>query len=118
VAGILLGGVLAVHGLGGGGPTGISAATKGDLQALGLTDFSGLMPPELFRWSRLTTVPGFVAVVIGGFLVGFGARYAGGCTSGHGITGLATFQGASLIAVIGFFLGGLVTTHMLLPLML
>ena len=57
-------------------------------------------------------------VVVGGFLVGFGARYAGGCTSGHAITGLATFQVASLIAVLGFFAGGLAATHLLLPLLL
>ncbi len=118
VVGLLLGGVLAVQFLGGGGPTGMSAATKADLQALGLTDFSGLVPPELFSWSSLATVPGFVAIVIGGFLVGFGARYAGGCTSGHAITGLATFQWPSLIAVIGFFIGGLVATYVGLPLLL
>lgn len=118
VVGILLGGVLAVQFLGGGGPTGIAAATKADLQALGLTDFSGLVPPTLFSWSSLTTVPGIVTLVIGGFLVGFGARYAGGCTSGHGITGLATLQAPSLIAVVGFFIGGLLTTHLLLPLLL
>lgn len=118
VVGLLLGGVLAVQFLGGGGPTGTSAATKADLQALGLTDFSGLVPPELFSWSSLATVPGFVAVVIGGFLVGFGARYAGGCTSGHAITGLATFQWPSLIAVVGFFIGGLAATYVGLPLLL
>lgn len=118
VLGILLGGVLSVQFLGGGGPTGISAATKTDLQGLGLADFSGLVPPELFRWSSLTTLPGLVAIVLGGFLVGFGARYAGGCTSGHGITGLATLQMPSMIAVVGFFLGGLLTTHVLLPLLL
>lgn len=118
VAGILLGGVLAVQVLGGGGPTGMSAATKADLQGLGLSDFSGLVPPELFGWSSLTTVPGIIVLVVGGFLVGFGARYAGGCTSGHGITGMATFQLPSLIAVIGFFVGGLFTTHVVLPLLL
>ena len=118
VAGILIGGVVAVQLLGGGGPTGISAATKADLQALGLTDFSGLVPPELFSWSSLTTGPGLVAIVLGGFLVGFGARYAGGCTSGHAITGLATFQWASLLAVVGFFIGGLFTTYVLFPMLL
>jgi len=118
VIGILIGGALAVQLLGGGGPTGISAATKTDLQALGLTDFSGLVPPSLFSWSSLTTLPGIVVLVLGGFLVGFGARYAGGCTSGHAITGLATLQVPSLIAVVGFFLGGLFTTYVLLPLLL
>ncbi len=118
VAGILLGGVVAVQFLGGGGPTGISAATKADLQALGLTDVSGLVPPSLFGWSSLTTLPGVVVLVLGGFLVGFGARYAGGCTSGHAITGVATLQVPSMIAVVGFFVGGLLTTHVLLPLLL
>jgi hypothetical protein len=118
VAGILLGGLVAVQGLGGGGATGISAATKADLRGLGLTEFGGLVPPELFSWSGLATGPGFAAVVLGGFLIGFGARYAGGCTSGHAITGLATLQVPSLIAVVGFFLGGLLTTYVLLPLLL
>mgnify|MGYP000718740840 FL=1 len=118
VVGILIGGVVAVQFLGGGGPTGISSATKADLQALGLTDFSGLVPPELFSWSSLTTGPGLVAIVLGGFLVGFGARYAGGCTSGHAITGLATLQWPSLVAVVGFFIGGLFTTYVLFPLLL
>jgi len=118
VAGILLGGFIAATVLGGGGPTGISSATQSDLQALGITDFSGLVPPELFSGSALTTVPGLVALLGGGFLVGFGARYAGGCTSGHAITGLATLQVPSLIAVVGFFIGGLFTTYVLLPLLL
>lgn len=118
VAGILLGGLLAVQFLGGGGPPGISTATKTDLQALGLSDFSGLVPPELFSWATLATLPGLTILVLGGFLVGFGARYAGGCTSGHAITGLATFQVPSLIAVVGFFVGGLFTTYVLLPLVL
>jgi uncharacterized membrane protein YedE/YeeE len=118
VVGILLGGVVAVQLLGGGGPTGMSEATQVDLRGLGLNDFSGLVPPELFSWSSLSTLPGFLVLVLGGFLVGFGARYAGGCTSGHGITGLATMQLPSLIAVIGFFIGGLLTTHLVLPLLL
>lgn len=118
VVGIVIGGVVAVIFLGGGGTTGISAATKADLQALGLSDFSGLVPPELFSWSALGTLPGFAVLVLGGFLVGFGARYAGGCTSGHGITGMATLQVPSMIAVVGFFVGGLFTTNVLLPLLL
>jgi len=118
VAGILIGGILAVQVFGGGGPTGISKATQTDLQALGLTDFSGLVPPELFSWSALSTPAGLITIVLGGFLVGFGARYAGGCTSGHAIMGLASLQLPSLIAVIGFFIGGLTTTYLLLPMIL
>jgi hypothetical protein len=119
VAGITLGGVLGATVLAPPNPfVDVSADTVADLQVLGLRDVSGLVPRELVSWSALLTLPGFVVVVVGGFLVGFGARYAGGCTSGHAITGLATFQLASLIAVLGFFAGGLAATHLLLPLLL
>lgn len=94
----------------------IAESTRADLQALGLRDLSGLMPIELFSWSALASPRGIVVVVVGGFLVGFGARWAGGCTSGHAISGLATMQLPSLIAVVGFFAGGLLMTHLLLPL--
>lgn len=69
----------------------------------------------MFSFDALTTLPGFLLVIVGGFLVGFGSRYAGGCTSGHAITGLANLQLPSLIAVGGFFAGGLIATHLLLP---
>jgi len=96
----------------------ISEATRADLSTLGLTDFSGLVPAELFSWEALATVPGAILIVGGGFLVGFGSRYANGCTSGHAISGLAALRLTSLVAVVGFFVGGLVTTHLLLPLIL
>jgi uncharacterized membrane protein YedE/YeeE len=96
----------------------ISDATRADLTALGLTDLSGLVPREVFSWAGLLTIPGLAMVVGGSFLVGFGARYAGGCTSGHAITGMAELQVASLVAVIGFFIGGLCSTHLLLPFLL
>lgn len=93
----------------------ISARTRADLAALGIRDFTGLVPREVFQWSSLLSVKGVVAVVIGGSLVGFGTAYAGGCTSGHAITGLADLQRASLLAVIGFFAGGLLATYLILP---
>jgi len=96
----------------------ISAATHDDLAALGLTDFSGLVPSEIFSWSALGTLPGLALIVGGGFLVGFGTRYANGCTSGHAISGLAALRVTSLVAVIGFFIGGLLSTHVLLPLIM
>jgi hypothetical protein len=95
----------------------ISDATRADLGALGVTDFSGLLPSDHFSFEALLTPTGFVLVVVGGFLVGFGARYANGCTSGHAISGLATLQPSSLVAVVGFFVGGLLSTHLLLPLL-
>lgn len=116
--GTLLGGFLASTLLSNPAPVAISEATHGDLAALGLSDFSGLVPAEIFSWSSLGTMPGLLMMVGGGFLVGFGARYAGGCTSGHAIFGLADAQLPSLIAVVGFFAGGLISTHLLLPLIL
>jgi hypothetical protein len=77
-----------------------------------------LVPLDVFNWSSLLTSRGFVSMVIGGFLVGFGTAYAGGCTSGHGVMGLATFQLASLVAVLGFFTGGLFCTYVILPMLL
>jgi uncharacterized membrane protein YedE/YeeE len=74
-----------------------------------------LVPPEVFTWSALLTARGFLIMVGGGFLVGFGTAYAGGCTSGHGVLGLASFQLPSLVAVAGFFAGGLVCTWFILP---
>ena len=96
-------------------PVQIAAHTVDALRALGVHDFTGLAPREVFAWSSLLTLRGFVCVIVGGFLVGFGTAYAGGCTSGHAIAGLADGQLASLVAVLGFFAGGLTTTFLLLP---
>ncbi len=93
----------------------VSFRTVSDLQAIGLHDFGGLAPREVFSWSALATRRGFTSMVIGGFLGGFGTAYAGGCTSGHAIAGLADRQVASLVAVCGFFTGGLAATYLLLP---
>lgn len=79
-------------------------------------DTQTLVPPTLFGWSALLTIRGAVSVMLGGFLVGFGASYAGGCTSGHGITGLASLQIASLIAILAIFAGGMLTTFLIIPL--
>jgi hypothetical protein len=97
-------------------PVAIAPDVQASLAALGIHDFSGLAPREVFSWSSLLTVRGLACIVGGGFCVGFGTAYAGGCTSGHGITGLASFEWRSLVAVIGFFAGGLLATHVLLPL--
>ena len=118
VAGMILGGVIAGTFLSTGEPVAISQATKADLEALGVSTDTGLVPTDIYSLQALATHSGFFVLVIGGFLVGFGARYAGGCTSGHGVTGLASFQLGSLVAVLGFFAGGLLATHLLLPLIL
>ena len=93
----------------------VSEETVASLKAIGVKDVSGILPDTIFSWQNLTTWQGFVFIVAGGFLVGFGTRYAGGCTSGHGIMGLSSLQWPSLVAVIGFFVGGLIMTHLLLP---
>jgi uncharacterized protein len=93
----------------------ISEGTRSRLASFGVDDFAGLIPGDLFGFEALTTLPGLVLVVGGGFLVGFGARYANGCTSGHAISGLANLQASSLLAVLGFFAGGLVSVHLILP---
>ncbi len=77
-----------------------------------------LVPLDVFNWPALLTVRGFLFMVVGGFLVGFGTAYAGGCTSGHGVLGLANFEKASLVAVLGFFAGGLFCTYVILPALL
>lgn len=119
VMGVTLGGFLAVAlvGMPDAGQH-VSEATRADLRALGIQDFSGLVPADLFSWGALISPVGLVVLVLGGFLVGFGARWAGGCTSGHAISGLADRQLPSLVAVLGFFAGGLLVTFVLLPLLL
>ena len=114
LAGVLVGGVLAAH-LGQHHAVAISPETREALTRLGIRTFSGVAPSELFSWQALLTWRGFISIVAGGFLVGFGTAYAGGCTSGHAISGLANFQLPSLIAVIGFFAGGLAATYFILP---
>jgi uncharacterized membrane protein YedE/YeeE len=96
----------------------ITEAARQDIAALGVTDFTGLVPSEIFSWSGLLSVSGLIVVLLGGFLVGFGARYANGCTSGHAISGVSNLQLSSLVVVIGFFIGGLISAHLLLPVLL
>lgn len=96
-------------------PLQLSAATIADLEQYGISFNGGFIPDELFAWSNVLTIKGLLFLVGGGFFVGFGARWAGGCTSGHAISGLSNLQLPSLIAVIGFFAGGLIMTHLFFP---
>lgn len=115
VAGVLVGGFLATNFLENPDSFQLSAATISDLKALGIHDFSGLMPADLFATANLFTLKGLVFFVFGGFLVGFGTRWAGGCTSGHAIMGLSNLQWPSLVATCCFMVGGFTMTHLLLP---
>lgn len=91
--------------------------TVQELSQLGFENAGkSLLPAEIYSWDAVLSLKGLSILIIGGFLVGFGTRYAGGCTSGHAITGLSSFQRPSLIAVIGFFIGGLIMVHLLFPL--
>lgn len=116
--GILIGGFLAGVVLANPEPIAISGRTVADLQALGVRDFSGLVPNDLLGWGGAFSARGLVLLVGGGFLIGFGTAYAGGCTSGHGIAGLASLQLPSLLATASFFVGGILTSWFLLPLLL
>ena len=116
VLGLVVGGYIGGNLLRAENSVAISSETVNDLAQLGISDIQGLAPISLFSWSSLLTWPTILLVVVGGFLIGFGTRWANGCTSGHGITGLANLQWPSLLAVTGFFIGGLFATHMLFPL--
>ena len=118
LAGSVFGGFLAGYVFANPEPIALASSTITDLRALGINDFTGLVPENLFSWDVLGSGVGFTVLVVGGFLVGFGARYAGGCTSGHAISGLSDLQLASLIAVIGFFIGGLMMTWFIYPIIL
>jgi uncharacterized membrane protein YedE/YeeE len=116
--GVLLGGIAMALLTPEGSRLALSPDAVASLQSLGIRDVSGLVPRELFSWESLLTVRGAIVMIGGGLLIGFGTAYAGGCTSGHAISGLADFQLPSLVAVIGFFAGGLIGTWVLLPLLL
>lgn len=117
VLGAIIGGFIAVTFLSDGSAIALNSETIGDLNELGFSNIGEtLLPQEIYSWESILTLKGLSILIIAGFLVGFGTRYAGGCTSGHAITGLSNLQLPSLIAVIGFFVGGLLMTHFLLPL--
>ena len=118
VSGAIIGGFVASQWIPNPDPVNISPATVARIQEWGLaTNTTGLAPSEIYSFEGLMSTRGVIMIILGGFLIGFGTRYAGGCTSGHAITGLSNLQLPSLIAVIGFFAGGLITTFFILPLL-
>lgn len=114
-AGALLGGYIAKKFFSAEEAPQLSEAALQDLHSLGLSNPSQFLPQEIFSWEFLFTWRGFIVLVVGGFLVGLGTRWAGGCTSGHAITGLSQLQWPSLLAVIGFFAGGLIASWFIIP---
>ena len=115
VAGILIGGFVATNFLSDPEPLVVAAKTSADLQELNIAVDHQLMPRSIFSIENIFTLKGLVFFVIGGFMVGFGTRYAGGCTSGHSIMGLATLQWPSLVATCCFMAGGFAMVHLFFP---
>ena len=118
VGGLILGAFLAAQFLQTSGPVDIHPNLANDLAQSGITDYSSLVPQQLFNLDNLFSWKGLFFFVIGGFLVGFGARYAGGCTSGHAISGLSNLQWPSLVATIFFMVGGFVSANLIVPFLL
>lgn len=118
VAGIVIGSAIAVIFLSDNAPVQVNEKLVTELAGYGISDYSRLSPPDFFNWSNLLTLKGFIVMIIGGFLVGFGTRYAGGCTSGHSIMGLANLQWPSLVATICFMIGGFIMANLILPFIL
>lgn len=115
VTGVFFGGLATALWLSDNQPVAVAPALAKELSAYGITDYSKLVPVQIFNFHSLLSLKGFILVVIGGFLVGFGTRYANGCTSGHSIMGLANLQFSSLIATICFMIGGFITANLILP---
>jgi uncharacterized protein len=116
LVGAIIGGFIAKEFLSTDVPLILSKATVSELSELGIGAPKGIQPEELFSWDAVFSIKGFAILAFGGLMVGFGSRYAGGCTSGHAISGLSDLQVPSLIAVVGFFIGGLAMTHFIMPL--
>jgi uncharacterized membrane protein YedE/YeeE len=118
VFGIFLGGAIAITFLSNPNPIEVNPKLTTELAEYGITNYNNLVPVDIMNWQSLFTLKGFILMIVGGFLVGFGTRYAGGCTSGHTITGLSTLQLSALIATISFMIGGLIMANLILPFIL
>jgi uncharacterized membrane protein YedE/YeeE len=118
VAGILLGGIIAAQLLANPNPVEVHPKLAAEMAGYGITNYTGLVPADIFSWPQLLTARGLTMMVGGGFLVGFGTRYAGGCTSGHAIMGLSNLQWPSLVATCCFMAGGFIMANLILPFIL
>lgn len=118
VIGIFGGAIISALFLANPNPIEIHPQLAADLAKYNISDRTNVLPSEIFSLSSLFTLRGFIMLVGGGFLVGFGSRYAGGCTSGHSIMGLSNLQWPSLVATIMFMIGGFIMANFILPLIL
>lgn len=115
VIGAVIGGYFAAFHLSYDNTVELSQSTVENLESMGFEDPGATyLPREIFNFTHWKSI---LILIMGGLLIGFGARYAGGCTSGHAISGLSDLQLPSLIAVMGFFIGGLFMTHFIIPLL-
>jgi len=118
VFGIFIGGFLAVQFFSNSMAVNIHPSLQAELAQYNITNLENLVPADLFTWANVFTLKGFIMMIGGGFLVGFGTRYAGGCTSGHAIMGISTLQWPSLVATISFMIGGVIMANFILPIIL
>ncbi len=117
VLGAMIGGFVAVHYMSDPSNVALNPKTLAQLAAMNIDAPNGKIAPDSLFGNGIFKSPKMIFILlIGGILIGFGSRYAGGCTSGHAISGLSNLQLPSLKAVIGFFVGGLIMAHFLLPL--
>jgi len=117
VLGGITGGFIASYWLSPSDAVALNPQTIQDLADIGIQNAgASYLPDEIFSIDTMLSLKGFAILLIAGVMVGFGARWAGGCTSGHAIVGLSSLELPSLISVIGFFIGGLVMTWLILPL--
>jgi uncharacterized membrane protein YedE/YeeE len=115
VAGVFLGGIVAACCMADPNPVSVDPRLSAELAHYGVTNFNNLVPTDIVSWQSLLTGRGLIMMVGGGFLVGFGTRYAGGCTSGHAIMGLSNLQWPSLVATCCFMAGGVLMANFILP---
>ncbi|MEO7801079.1 MAG: YeeE/YedE thiosulfate transporter family protein [Ginsengibacter sp.] len=115
VVGIAAGALLVAVLLNNPDPVSLNPRLVTELKQYGITPQQALLPEEIFSWQQLLTAKGLFFMVFGGLFVGFGTRYAGGCTSGHSIMGLSNLQWPSLVATISFMLGGFIMANLILP---
>ena len=118
VGGILLGGFLTMVFIPNKESITIASGLQQELSSYGINDYKGLVPAQLFNWNMIFTLKGSILIVLGGFLVGFGTRYAGGCTSGHAISGISNLQWPSIVATLSFMTGGFLMANIILPFIL
>lgn len=116
VVGLIIGGFISSNFLIPEQTVNLNPKTVQELQEIGFQNVGeSYFPSEIFTVESALSLKGLIILILSGFCVGFGTRYAGGCTSGHAITGLSSLQLPSLLAVIGFFIGGIIAVWFIIP---